>query len=137
MSSVKYFAPGVDKTEFNKILIVGRSDVGVLTSYREVILYPPTASLVLLGSDMCGLYATTILPQDRIKDITYGRIVVVYKPHKADPNRTRLTVGGDRITCLYDVSTPTSDLPTIKILWNSVLSTPGAKYFTPDISIST
>ena len=54
------------------------------------------------------------IPQDRIKDITYGKIVVAYKPHKADPNRTRLTVGGDRITCLYDVSTPTSDLPTIK-----------------------
>ena len=74
------------------------------------------------------------IPQERIKNITYGRIVVAYKPHKSDPNRTRLTVGGDRITCLYDVSTPTSDLPTIKILWNSVLSTPGAKYFTLGIS---
>ena len=60
--------------------------------------------------------------------------MVAYKPHKSDPNRSRLTVGGDRITCLYDVSTPTSDLPTIKMLWNSVLSTPGAKYFTLDIS---
>ena len=43
-------------------------------------------------------------------------------------------MGGDRITCLYDVITPTSDLPTIKMLWNSVLSTPGVKYFTLDIS---
>ena len=60
--------------------------------------------------------------------------MVAYKPHKADPNRSRLTVGGDRIVCLYDVSTTKSDLPTIKMLWNSVLSTPGAKYFTLDIS---
>ena len=36
--------------------------------------------------------------------------------------------------CLYDVSTPTADLPTIKLLWNSVLSTPGARYMTLDIS---
>ena len=40
----------------------------------------------------------------------------------------------NRITCLYNVSTPTSDLPTIKMLWNSVLSTPEAKYFALDIS---
>ena len=74
------------------------------------------------------------IPKDRLKDINYGRIVVAYKPHKADPNRSRLTVGGDRITCLYDVRTPTSDLLTIKMLWNSVLSTPGAKCLTLDIS---
>ena len=66
--------------------------------------------------------------------MTYGRIVVAYKPHKADTNRSRLTVGGDRIVCIYDVSTPTSDLPNIKMLCKSVLSTPGAKYFTLDIS---
>ena len=60
--------------------------------------------------------------------------MVEYKPDKVYPNRSRLTVGGDRITCLYNVSTPTADLPTIKILWNFVLSTPGAKYFTLDIS---
>ena len=60
MSSVKYLAPSVDKTEFHNILMVGRSDVGVITSYKHVILYPPTVSLDLLGSALCGLYATTI-----------------------------------------------------------------------------
>ena len=62
MPSVEYLAPGVDKTEFHNILMVGRSDVGVLTSYKHVVLSPPTVSLVLLGSDLCGLYATTIRP---------------------------------------------------------------------------
>ena len=62
MSSVKYLAPGVDKTEFHNILMVGRSDVGVLTLYKHVILSPPAVSLDLLGSDLCGLYATTIFP---------------------------------------------------------------------------
>ena len=55
-------APGVDRTEFHKILMVGRSDVGVVTSYKHVILSPPTVSLVLVGSALCGLYATTVRP---------------------------------------------------------------------------
>ena len=62
MSSVKYLAPGVDKTEFHNILMVGRYDVGVLTSYKHVILSPPTVSLNLLGSALCGLYSTKIRP---------------------------------------------------------------------------
>ena len=62
MSSVKYLVPGVDKTEFHKILMVGRSGVGVLTSYKHVILYPLTVSIDLLRSAFCGLYATTIRP---------------------------------------------------------------------------
>ena len=62
ISSVKYLAPGVDKTDFHKILMVGRSDDGVLTSYRQTILSPPTVSLDLLGSALCGFYATTIRP---------------------------------------------------------------------------
>ena len=57
-----------------------------------------------------------------------------YKPHKTKKNRTRVTVGGDRIHCDYEISAPTCSLQTIKLLWNSVLSTPGAKYFTMDIS---
>ena len=62
ISSENCLAPGVDKTEFRNILMVGRSDVGVFTSYRKTILSPPTVSPDLLGSALCGLYATTILP---------------------------------------------------------------------------
>ena len=60
--------------------------------------------------------------------------MVSYRPQKSDPNRSRLTLGGYQIVCLYDVSTPTSDLPTIKMLCNSVLSSPGAKFFTVDVA---
>ena len=59
---MKYLANGVDRTEFHKMLMVGRSDVGVLTSYKHVIMSPPTVSLDLLGSALCGLYATTMRP---------------------------------------------------------------------------
>ena len=74
------------------------------------------------------------IPRDKLKQVTYARIVVDYKPHKTEKNSTRVTVGGDRIHCDYNISAPTCSLPTIKLLWNSVLSTPGAKYFTMDIS---
>ena len=55
MSSVMYHAPGVEITEFHNSLIVGRSAVGVLTSYRHTILSPPTVSLDLWGYDLFGL----------------------------------------------------------------------------------
>lgn len=74
------------------------------------------------------------IPPERRREVTYGRIVVAYKPDKLEKNRSRLTIGGDLIKYPFDKSAPTADLPIIKLLWNSVLSTPGAKYFTMDIS---
>ena len=59
---------------------------------------------------------------------------MTYKPDKLEKHRTRLTVGGDRLTCLIDPGTPTADVPTIKLLRNSTLSIPGAKYTTMSIS---
>ena len=43
-------------------------------------------------------------------------------------------MGGDRTNCPFDYGTPTTELLTIKILLNSVISTPGAKFMTIDIS---
>ena len=74
------------------------------------------------------------IPKDRLKDVTYGRIVCTYRPQKKEKERSRLTVGGDRINYLYDVSTPTAELPTIKLHWNSTISTPGARYTTFDVA---
>ena len=50
------------------------------------------------------------------------------RPHKPDPLRVRITVGGGNIELDYDVGTPTADLSTVKILINSTLSTPVAKW---------
>jgi len=72
------------------------------------------------------------IPKDRT--ITYARLVVDYRPQKEDPNRVRITAGGNLIDYPGDVTTRTADLVTSKILWNSVLSTEGAKYMTMDIS---
>ena len=66
--------------------------------------------------------------------MTYARIVCSVRPEKADPNRVRITIGGNRINYPGDVSTPTADLLTVKLLINSIMSTKGAKFFTLDIS---
>jgi len=73
------------------------------------------------------------IPMDRLKNITYGRICTNYRPEKADPNRSRLTVGGDRLNVPGDCGTPTVDMVTIKLHLNSVISTKGARYCTIDL----
>ena len=76
------------------------------------------------------------IPVDRRKDVTYARIVCNVRPEKVnEPNRTRITVGGDKINYPYEVATTptTADLLTVKFLLNSILSTPGAKFCSIDI----
>ena len=75
----------------------------------------------------------TSVPQDRWKDVTYGRIVANFRPEKDDPYCIRLTVGGNQINFPGNCSTPTADMITIKILLNSVISTRNAKFMTIDI----
>jgi hypothetical protein len=64
---------------------------------------------------------------------TYCRIVVAYRPEKEKPYHVRITVGGDRVIFNGECSTKAADLATIKLLLNSVISTPGARFMTLDI----
>jgi hypothetical protein len=64
---------------------------------------------------------------------TYAKIVVDFRPQKEDQYRIRITAGGNLLTYWGNVSTRTADLSTSKLLWNSVLSTDGAKYMFLDI----
>ena len=73
------------------------------------------------------------IPADRRGDVTYVGYVVNYRPEKEEKERFRLVVGGDRITYAGDAGTPTADLLTIKLVVNSVVSTPNAKYLTLDL----
>jgi hypothetical protein len=73
------------------------------------------------------------IPNDRRKDETYARICCNKRPEKTDPNRTRITMGGDQINYPGDCGTPTADLLTVKLLLNSIVSTPHAKFMTIDI----
>ena len=56
-----------------------------------------------------------------------------YRPEKGDPYRTRITVGGNLIVYPGDCGTPSVDLLTVKLLLNSVISTPDAKFMTINI----
>ena len=71
------------------------------------------------------------IPKDKV--VTYGRIVIDYRPQKSDPNRVRITAGGNLIIYPGELTTRTADLTTAKVLWNSVVSTPGAKFMGVDI----
>ena len=75
------------------------------------------------------------VPKDRLKDTTYGQFVCKLRPEKIkEPNRTRLLLGGNLINFDGEVGTPTADMLLNKILLNSVILTPGAKFMTADIS---
>jgi hypothetical protein len=64
---------------------------------------------------------------------TYANPVVDYRPHKEDPNRIRITARGNLIQCDSDLSVRTANINTVKLHWNSVVSTKKVKYMCLDI----
>jgi len=67
------------------------------------------------------------------KRATYLCIVCAHRPEKANPHCVRWTVGGDRVEYFGDVSTKTADIATAKLLFNSIISTPGAQCMIGDL----
>ena len=86
------------------------------------------------GTDTYRLIQFTDIPRDRRKEICFSRVVCEIKPHKEDPNRTRITVAGNRIIFPGEVATPTASLELVKLFVNSVLSRPNAKFCSFDIA---
>ena len=87
---------------------------------------------MLTGTETMRFIAFSEMPQN--KTAAYLRVVAAEKPHKVEKRRIRCTVGGDKIYYDGPVGTPTADLTTVKCLLSSVVSTPGAKFMTIDIS---
>ena len=75
----------------------------------------------------------TAFPPGRWKDVTYGKVMVYYKPEKNNPYQTRLTVGGDWVNYLGDCGTITVYLTTLKLLVDSIVLTLNAKFMTIDV----
>jgi len=82
-----------------------------------------------------GTNAMFVMTHDEIrhalankKFFTYANPVVDYRPQKEDPHRIRITAGGNLINYEGNASVRTADIDTAKIHWNSVISTPNAKY---------
>ena len=59
-------------------------------------------------------------------------VVCEVKPHKEDPNRTRITVTGTQIFYPGDVGTPTGSLELVKLIINSVLPRRNARFVSFD-----
>jgi hypothetical protein len=83
------------------------------------------------GTDTIHFIKREQVPSDR--KVTYGRIVATIRPQKSETHRVRLTVGGNLIDYPGDVSTPTADMTTAKILFNSVISTPDVRFMCTDV----
>jgi hypothetical protein len=86
------------------------------------------------GTNIIVFIKKNQVPHNRTKDVTYGYITCLIRPEKIEePNQIGLVAGGDRVRYPGDAGTPTADLLTVKLLINSTISTPNAKYMTMDI----
>ena len=56
------------------------------------------------------------------RDVTYANFILDYRPLKSEPNRVRLTVGGDKLSYHEDAGSPAASLLETKIMINSVIS---------------
>jgi hypothetical protein len=65
--------------------------------------------------------------------VTYACIVLDHRPQKEDPNRICITVGGNLINYPFELTTLTTDMVSLKLLWNSTISTKGARFAGADI----
>ena len=126
-------------------------DTGKDLEYRQLLQHPnPTVQAAWqlssanefgrlaqgIGTRIQGTNTIFFIPKSKIPSTnyaTYARFVCTYRPNKSEPNRTRLTVGGNLIQYPGDVSTRTADLTPAKIHLNSTISDPHAKYMCMDI----
>ena len=139
--------------EVHMAMAVMDKDTGKMLNYRQLLRHPKykkewsTSSANEFGrlaqgvggrikkpTDTIRFIWEKDIPKARKKDVTYGSFLCTVRPEKAEPNRTRFTVGGDKINYPGEVATPTAEMLVAKILFNSVISTPGARFMTMDIS---
>jgi len=86
------------------------------------------------GTDTFRVIRYDDIPKDRLKEVCHTSVQCVVRPQKDDPNRTRITIAGNRICYPGDVGTPTASLELVKLLLNSVISRRGAKFACFDVS---
>ena len=107
---------------------LGRLCQGIGQSEKE-----PTKKRIE-GTDTFTPIRLQDIPPERRADITYTRVVCEVRPQKEEPNRTRITIGGNRICYPGDTGTKTGSIELVKLMFNDVLSTPQARHACFDIS---
>jgi Reverse transcriptase (RNA-dependent DNA polymerase). len=83
------------------------------------------------GTNTIKFIAPSQVPKEKF--VTYARIVSDIRPQKDDPNRIRITVGGNLLHYDHDTGTPSADLTTTKLFLNSVISSDHARFITLDV----
>ena len=68
------------------------------------------------------------VPTDRRKEVTYTKVVCKVRFQEDNPNRIRITIGGNIIIYPGDVANPTDPLKLTKITINNVLSRHGVNF---------
>ena len=129
---------------------VTHADTGRSMEYRDLLADPTTRDVWLhSAANEFGRLAQA-LPDNRVdatnttffipvtkvprnKRPTYARFVCSFCPQKPEPYHTRITVGGNLIDYPGNLSMKVADMTTFKILVNSTLSTPGAKWLGLDV----
>ena len=81
------------------------------------------------GTNTFRIIKFSDIPQDGRHEVCHSMVVCKVKPHKEDPNRTRITVAGSQICYPGYVGTPTGSLDLVKFIINSVLSRRNARFF--------
>ena len=136
-----------------QVLSVMDAETGKLLNYRQLMRNPKynknrsPSSVNEFGSRTNGVGTriknptNTItfirrkeIPSNLKKDVTYWQFICSVWPEKKEKNKTRLTVGEYWINYPSKVVTPTADLMVAKLLFNSVISTKGARFIKIDIS---
>ena len=74
------------------------------------------------------------VPHHEIKEMTRARVVCTIREIKKNKHHTRITFGGNNTKCDGDVGAPKVHLESAKLLFNSMLSRPGAKFMTLDLA---
>ena len=86
------------------------------------------------GADTLSFMDKTEIPSKRLKDVVHSRMVCNVRPQKEEVNRIRLTFCGQNSEVPMDCGTPTASVLAIKLLLNSVISTPDARFMAIDIN---
>ena len=140
------------ESEVHEAMAVLNRDTGKLLKYRQLIRDPrykeewSTSAANkfgrlaqgvgdrIKGTDTMKFIHKKDVPRDRTRDVTYASFLCKVRNEKKERNRTRLVVGGDRTNFTGEVATPTAEMLLAKLLFNSVVSTKGARFMTADIS---
>jgi hypothetical protein len=130
--------------------VIGKQ--GNLLEYQHLIANPKTratwtrsygSKLGWLAQGMPGQVTGTdtifFIPKDKVlqaraMDVRYSLITCLIRPEKTnEPNQTRFLAAGDRVHYPFNAGTPTADLLAVKLLINSMISTPKERFLMMDI----